>query len=135
MVRSVRIGVVGCGSVMQGPYSRQINQLKQRGLIETVVACDVKDERRNLMLSHDYGYQRFTNDFEEVIGADDIDLVLVLTSMRKHGQLTRAALEAGKHVLVEKPMSTSLEEAAQIVELARTSAGYLVPAPHVILSP
>ncbi len=135
MVRSVRIGVVGCGSVMQNPYSRQINQLKQRGLIETVVACDVKDERRTLMLGNDYGYQRFTTDFEEVVGADDVDLVLVLTSMREHGQVTRAALEAGKHVLVEKPMSTSLEEAAQIVEMARTSSGYLVPAPHVILSP
>ena len=96
MVRSVTVfGVVGCGSVMQNAYSRQINQMeKQRGLVETVVACDVKEERRSLMLSSDYGYQRFTTDFEEVVGADDVDLVLVLTSMQQHGQVTRAALEA-----------------------------------------
>jgi predicted dehydrogenase len=135
MVQPVRIGVVGCGSVMQRPYSRQINQLKLRGLVDTIVACDVKEERRELMLSRDYGYQRFTTDFEEVISSADVDLVLVLTSMNQHGPITRAALEAGKHVLVEKPMSSSLEEAAQIVELAKNSPGYLVPAPHVVLSP
>jgi predicted dehydrogenase len=60
--------------------------------------------------------------------------VLVLTSMQEHGEITRAALKAGKHVLVEKPMSTNLDEAAEIVELAKTSPGRLVPAPHVVLS-
>ena len=42
----------------------------------------------------------------------DVDVVLVLTSMPEHGRLARAALEAGKHVLVEKPVATTLEEAA-----------------------
>ncbi|MBK8798347.1 MAG: Gfo/Idh/MocA family oxidoreductase [Anaerolineales bacterium] len=68
-------------------------------------------------------------------GADDVDLVLVTTSMREHGMVTRAALEAGKHVLVEKPMSHTLEEAAATLEVARRSKGFLVPAPHVMLSP
>jgi predicted dehydrogenase len=135
MPNPVRIGVVGCGSVMQRPYTRQINQLKIRGLVETVVACDVKEERRDIVLSRDFGYQRFTTDFEEVVSASDVDLVLVTTSMQEHGLITRAALEAGKHVLVEKPMSSDLEEAAALVELAKKSKGYLVPAPHVALSP
>jgi predicted dehydrogenase len=60
---------------------------------------------------------------------------LVLTSMPAHGPITRAALEAGKHVLVEKPLSVSLEEAAGLVALARQSPGLLLPAPHVVLSP
>jgi predicted dehydrogenase len=134
-MQPVRIGVVGCGSVMQRPYTRLINQLKMRGLVETIVACDVKEERRNLVLGPDFGYRRFTTDFEQVVDADDVDLVLVTTSMREHGMITRAALQAGKHVLVEKPMSTRLEEAAEIVELAKKGKSYLVPAPHVILSP
>jgi predicted dehydrogenase len=55
--------------------------------------------------------------------------------MREHGPIARAALEAGKHVLVEKPMAVTLAEAAQLVELAKSSPRYLLPAPHVILSP
>lgn len=120
---------------MLRPYSRLISQLKQRRLVETVVACDLKEERRALVLGPEYGYQRFTTDFEEVVDAADVDVVLITTSMQEHGMITRAALEAGKHVLVEKPMSADLEEAAALVELARNSAGHLVPAPHVVLSP
>ena len=135
MSRPVRIGVVGCGSVMRGPYMGVIRQLRQREQVETVVACDVQADRRELVLSRDFGFQRFTTDFEQVVEAEDVDLVLVTTSMQQHGMVTRAALEAGKHVLVEKPMSTNLAEAKQLVELAKTSKGYLVPAPHVILSP
>ncbi len=131
----VRIGVIGCGSVMQGPYTGQIRQLKMRGLIETVVACDVKEERGPLMTGPDFGYQRFTNDFEQVVDAEDVDLVLITTSMQQHGMITKAALQAGKHVLVEKPMSHNLDEAAELVEIAKSSKGFLVPAPHVILSP
>lgn len=135
MSTPIRIGVVGCGSVMQRPYTGQINQLRQRNLVETMVACDVREGLRDEMLGAHFGYRRFTTDFEEVVEADDVDLVLVTTSMKEHGMIAKAALQAGKHVLVEKPMSTSLEEAAELVELAKTSKGYLVPAPHVILSP
>ena len=135
MTNPIRIGVIGCGSVMQGPYTRQINNMKVRGIVETVVACDVKGERKALLTGPDYGYQRFTSDFEEVVSASDVDLVLVTTSMREHGMITRAALEAGKHVLVEKPMSHDLKEASERLELAQKSKGCLVPAPHVVLSP
>jgi predicted dehydrogenase len=60
--------------------------------------------------------------------------VLVLTSMNEHGPLALAGLAAGKHVLVEKPMATSLSEAATLVEAAGDSAGVLVCAPHIVLS-
>lgn len=54
--------------------------------------------------------------------------------MQSHGSLTRAALKAGKHAFVEKPMSMDLAETAALVALARTSKGHLVCAPHVTLS-
>jgi len=135
MSTPIRIGVVGCGSVMQRPYTSQINQLKQRELVETVIACDIREDLREKVLGPGFGYQRFTTDFEEVVSADDVDIVLVTTSMQEHALITKAAREAGKHVLVEKPMATTLEEAAEIVELAKRSPGHLVPAPHVVLSP
>ena len=134
MADPIRIGIIGCGSVMQRPYMSLIRQLRMYNLVETVVACDVKEAHRELVLN-DFGFQRFTTDHNKVIDAPDVDLVMVLTSMREHGPFTRAALEAGKHVLVEKPMAVTLEEAADLVQLAKHSPGHLLPGPHVILSP
>ncbi len=129
----VRIGVVGCGSVFEA-YMGLAERLECREVVELVAGCDVRESRREVVLQK-FGFTRFTSDYREVIEADDIDLVLVLTPMPEHGPITRAALNAGKHVLVEKPMSVSLDEAAEVVELAKRSKGYLLPAPHVILSP
>jgi predicted dehydrogenase len=107
--------------------------LHLRNHVKIVAACDVLEDRRPYMLEK-FGISNFTTDYQEIVNSDEIDLVLVLTSGPTHIGPTRAALEAGKHVLVEKPMATNLQEAAELVELARRSPGYLVCAPHVILS-
>ncbi len=131
--QAVRIGIVGCGSVMQGAYTRQLHRLRAQRLIEVVAACDLQEQRREF--AHDqFGPIAFSTDYREVVERPDVDLVLVLTAMPAHGTVTRAALKAGKHVLVEKPMSVDLAEAAELVELSRTSPGLLLPAPHVVLS-
>ena len=132
MTQPVRIGVIGCGSVSE-KYLRLAEHMRARGRAETVAACDV-DEARREWVRNEYGVGRFTTRYQDLLEMPDVDLVLVLTSMQEHGEITRAALKAGKHVLVEKPMSTNLDEAAEIVEIAKTSPGYLVPAPHVVLS-
>lgn len=129
----VRLGVVGCGSVFEA-YMQLAERLECRGQLEKVVGCDVRPARRDAVLTR-FGFARFTTDYHEVLDAPDVDLVLILTSMQEHGPITRDALEADKHVLVEKPMSGDLEEAAEIVALSKKSDGYLLPAPHVILSP
>lgn len=134
MTDPVRLGIIGCGSVMSNPYMSLIQRLAYQGQVEVVMACDVRPEKRDFVRQR-FGITNFTPDFEEVVSSDEVDLVLVLTSMNQHGPITRAALEAGKHVLVEKPMSTSLAEAAELVSLAENSPGFLLPAPHVVLSP
>lgn len=134
MTQPIRIGIVGCGRVMRGPYMRLIETLRIRNLVEVVVACDIKTELE-AVVKEEFGIAKFSSDYRQVVESEEVDLVLVLTSMREHGPITLAALEAGKHVLVEKPMSVDLAEAARIVALSKTSPGYLVCAPHVILSP
>jgi predicted dehydrogenase len=129
----VRIGVIGCGSVMNGSYMPLAERLRWRGLCEVVMACDTSKERLQAA-SDKYNIPKRTTDYRDVINADEVDLVLVLTSMPHHGSIAGAALEAGKHVLVEKPMAVTLPEAADLVAMAKTSRGYLLPAPHVILS-
>jgi predicted dehydrogenase len=133
MTHPIRFAIVGCGSVMEH-YMDVAAPHIAAGAIELVAACDVRAERRDLMRQR-YGAPRVTDDFREVLAMPEVDLVLVLTSMNEHGPVTRAALEAGKHVLVEKPMSTSLDAAAEIVRLAQASDRFLLVAPHVILSP
>jgi predicted dehydrogenase len=81
------------------------------------------------------GVPRFTPNADDVITSSEVDLVLILTSMTEHARLAKAALEVGKHVLVEKPLATSLEDASALIELAKRSRGHLVCAPFTILSP
>jgi predicted dehydrogenase len=131
MSKPVRIGVIGCGSVVT-KYMEVAERLKWRGLSEVTIACDIKESQRAFMQDK-YGVPKVTAHYQDVLAAD-VDLVLVLTSMQEHGEITRAALQAGKHVLVEKPMATNLAEAAEIVAMSKTSPGLLMAAPHIILS-
>ena len=133
MAKTVRIGVIGLGSVSE-KYVPHMRRLNLEGLsCEIVVGCDLDSGRA--VRAHDWGIPSFTTDYREVLEREDVDLVVILTAMQVHGEITRAALLAGKHVLVEKPMSMDLGEAAEIVQIARTSRGNLVCAPHVTLSP
>ncbi len=81
------------------------------------------------------GIPRFTTEENEVLGSDDVDLVIVLTSMPEHARLAGAALRAGKHVLVEKPLATNLSDARNLLALAGEHQRHLVCAPFSILSP
>jgi len=132
MTAPVRIGVIGCGSVSE-KYLKLARQLRGRGQAEIVAACDINESKRE-WLRADFGVERFTTRYKDVLDMPEVDLVLVLTSMVEHGPITRAALLAGKHVLVEKPMAVTLDAAAEIVEISKSSPGRLVPAPHVVLS-
>jgi predicted dehydrogenase len=132
--KPIRIGVVGCGDVMQGAYMPEIRKLQDQGKVEVTMVCHTKRERCQPVLDK-WGLKHFTEDYRHVCNSPNIDLVLVLTSMQKHGPIAGEALKAGKHVLVEKPMAVTLDESAQLVRLAKESPGYLVCAPFVILSP
>jgi len=131
---SIGLGVIGCGSVFSGPYRGMIERLRAAGRVHVSAAFDIDEGKRRGAAAH-YGLDPDLPEPAAVIERDDVDVVLVLTSMNEHGPLAGRALEAGKHVLVEKPMATSLEQAAELVELARRGPGLLVCAPHTLLSP
>lgn len=124
--------MIGCGNVL-GAYRTAIDRLRSRGAVEVTVACgrSAQSEAARSALNP----ARFTTEAAEVMEATDVDVVLILTSMNGHAELARSALGAGKHVLLEKPLATSLEDASALVELARHSPGHLVCAPFTTLSP
>jgi predicted dehydrogenase len=128
------IGVLGLGSVFWGPYMSLIEKLQAAGRVHVAAVYDPDPDKRRAAAGR-LGLDPSLTDPDDVIEHADVDLVLVLTSMNEHGPLTRRALAAGRHVLVEKPLATSLDEAAGLVELAAASPGHLLPAPHILLSP
>jgi predicted dehydrogenase len=130
----VRIGVLGLGSVFYGPYMGMIERLSSAGRARVTAVYDT-DEGKREAAGQRLGIDPGLTSPEAVLENDDVDVVLVLTSMRAHGALASAALRAGKHVLVEKPMATSLEEAAALMRLGAESPGHLICAPHILLSP
>jgi predicted dehydrogenase len=131
---SLGLGVIGCGSVFAGPYRGMIERLRASGRVHVSAVYDIDDVKRRGAAAH-YDVDPELRGPEDVVTDDDVEVVLVLTSMNEHGRLARAALQAGRHVLVEKPMATSLADAAELLALAETSAGVLVCAPHTLLSP
>jgi predicted dehydrogenase len=131
---SIGLGVIGCGSVFAGPYRGMIERLRASGRVHVSAVFDLDEGKRRAAAAH-YRVDPDLTEPAAVIERDDVDAVLVLTSMNEHGELATRALEAGKHVLVEKPMATSLEEATGMVELAQRGPGLLVCAPHILLSP
>ena len=128
----IRIGVIGCGNVLSA-YRASIEKLRAAGLAEATMACGreaQQGEARKML-----GAVRFTTEAREVIESKEVDLVLILTSMKEHARLAVAALEAGKHVVLEKPLGTSMEEADAVFCAAERSRGKIVCAPFTILSP
>ena len=134
MGRPVRIGIVGCGSVMVDGYMPIAQQLHAAGLAEVWMACDINPSLATTIRER-FAIPYFTTDYRTLLAAPAIDLVVILTSPTFHEPIAHAALEAGKHVLVEKPMALDLKKAAALVELAEQSSGLLLPAPHILLSP
>ena len=130
----IGIGVVGLGSVFMGSYRPQVERLERHGRVQLRAVYDIDDERRKAVAGR-VGLDADIPSADALIGRDDVDLVMVLTSMPEHGRLALTAMQAGKHVLVEKPMATSLDQAAALVEVAREGRSKLVCAPHVLLSP
>jgi predicted dehydrogenase len=131
---SLGLGVIGCGSVFAGPYSGMIDLLRSAGRVHVTAVYDTDDAKRRRAAAH-YDVDPELGSPDAVVSADGVDVVLVLTSMNEHGPLAKAALEAGRHVLVEKPLATSLDEAAELLVLAGRMPGLLVCAPHTLLSP
>ena len=133
MSHPVRIGIIGLGRVFER-YAIVIEPMVRAGRAVVVSGYDPSPERCAVAQALFPG-MRVARDAQDVIASDDVDAVLVLTSMQEHGELAAAAYRGGKHVLVEKPMATSLIEAAELVSLSQASDRLLVCAPHVLLSP
>ena len=100
---SLGVGILGSG-FMGRTYSETIAR-HVTGAHLVGVACGSRAEA----LAHDYSIRLFAS-CEDLIVDKDIDLVIVATPHAQHAEQALAAARAGKHLLIEKPMTTSVEE-------------------------
>ena len=111
--RKARIGFIGIG---WWATSNHIPVLKLRRDIELVCACGL-DEAINQQVQNDFGFHETTTSYEELLKRD-LDGVVVASPHPWHGPHAIAALKAGCHVYIEKPFSTRIEDAREIVRIA-----------------
>ena len=113
MTEKVRIGVVGLG-IMGEQYVRIFDA---HPLAAVTAVCTRRRERLD-EIGDKYGVGVRLTDFRELVGRPDVDAVCVATPDFAHFEPVKAALEAGKHVLCEKPFTTDLREADELLSLA-----------------
>jgi predicted dehydrogenase len=123
----MRVAIVGCGYVAD----YYVATLANHPDLELAGVFDRDPQRAQQFASH-HGLRRYGS-LDEALGEAGVQLVANLTNPRSHFEVSRAALEAGKHVYSEKPLATSLPDAAKLVELAESRGLLLGSAPCTVL--
>lgn len=116
MVKKLNIAIIGCGGIANGKHLPSLSKLEQ---VEMTAFCDIVLERAE-KAAKEYGTKDAKTyvDFKKLLQDTSIDVVHVCTPNNAHMEITVAALESGKHVMCEKPMAKTTEEAKKMVEAA-----------------
>jgi predicted dehydrogenase len=110
--------VVGCG----GFGARRVGALKK---IDERIACLVDTNEEMVSKMAQEFQTEYKTDYKNVVNRDDVDCVIVATPNKFHAPVAIAALEAGKHVLCEKPLARNPEEARAMVDAAKKNKVFL----------
>jgi predicted dehydrogenase len=126
----VRVAVIGLG--YWGPNLAR--NLQEHPGAELAVICDRREDALQ-RIGRRYPAVATTRDLEEVLASDDVEAVVIATPVSSHYPIARAALEAGKHVFVEKPLAGSSEAAIELARLAASRELVLMPGHTFLYSP
>lgn len=111
---TVRVGILGCGFWGKN-HARVFRDIKAA---DVVAVCDIQEERAK-SVADNYRIPRVYANWRQLVGDKDVEAVTICTPSVTHYEMTTAAIEQEKPVLVEKPMAMNPDEAIKIVEMAR----------------
>jgi len=131
MTPPVKVGIVGCGAHAQLAL---IPALKHNSNAELVAVCD-QDIRKLNHVRRLHKVPRHYQDFDDFKADEGIDAVIIATPNHLHAPMAVAAMEYGKHVLVETPMALNAEEAELMIRTARREKRMLTPCLNTRLRP
>lgn len=110
--QKTRLGLIGCGEIGK----LRADAIKRSSAVELLAVSDVDPERARAV-SASYG-GAVVADWRQLVQRDDLDAVVISTPPHLHAEMCIEALEAGKHVLSEKPLARTAEECRQILAVA-----------------
>lgn len=124
--KTLNIGVLGCGAIAQAAHFESCTKAKNA---ELYAICDVVDELRERM-AVTHGAKKAYANYDDMLADPELDAVIIATSDAFHVPASIKALEAGKHVLCEKPLGVTIEEGLALKE-AEEKSGKLVQVAHM----
>jgi predicted dehydrogenase len=119
---ALRVGFVGAGDFVRGTLAPALSAMDDVQLTMVATRSGASAES----FANRFGIARTATDWRSVVEADDVDAVVIATPHAEHAEMATAALAAGKHVFLEKPLALTNEELAAIQEAANTASGILL---------
>lgn len=117
MSEKIKVGIIGCGGIANGKH---LPALKQLDNVEIVAFCDLIEEKaQNAAKEYGAPGAKVYKDYKELLKDKSIVAIHVCTPNKSHSFITIDALDAGKHVLCEKPMAKTAAEAKKMLEAAK----------------
>ena len=117
----IKIGIIGCGKIAQ---KRHIPEYVENENAQLAGFYDLNLERAKA-LADEFGGKAYES-YEALLADKEIEAVSVCTANVAHAEITIAALKAGKHVLCEKPMATTLEDCEAMVKTTKETGKFLM---------
>ncbi len=133
-LREFRVGVLGAGMIASHPGGVLPN-LASIGSRVNVVAITSRTRSRAEEVAARFGIPRVRDTLTEMLADDDLDVVVNLTPGPAHSETNLEILEAGKHLISEKPLATNVPDADALIEIATDRRLLIVAAPPWMLDP
>jgi predicted dehydrogenase len=134
MPRRIRVALVGLGSVSQRGILPHLAQADALERVELVACCDVVPGRAEATARR-FGWARHYEDYDELLEQADVEAVLLATPIPLHFDQTIKALRRGRHVYVQKTMTTTLAEANEVLAEVERTGLVFVASPGQMLNP
>ncbi len=131
MKGKVRIGIVGAGWAANNVHA----PCYMRDPLVEIVAVSSRTREHARSFAERYGVKAWYTDYKEMLKREDIDIVDVCVPNYLHADVSIAALEAGKHVICEKPLAISVEQADEMIQAARRNGVELMYAENSLFAP
>jgi predicted dehydrogenase len=120
-MREIRIGLIGSG-FMGRAHSHAYRDLPfyfEAGARPVMQAIAGRNEEKTAAAARQWGWNAYETDWRRLIERDDIDVIDIVTPNDRHAEMAIAAAQAGKHVISEKPLATTVEDARRMLDAVR----------------